>query len=607
MYIIMGGGDSVINKIDRIKYSVQEVCEAVSAILSVDVTVVNTNLERIAATGKYKSQIGTRLPDGCYYSMILENDKLNTLDSLVEKEKCKNCKSVDMCEELATVGYPIVSNNGDLLGVMGLIAFNEAEKDYIYSNYEAVNTFLEKLSDLLAGNLNYENTIGDLYLKNKEMKNLINSLDYGIIITDENLRITSVNEEALKLLKTSFINIKEQKIYNIFENISVTDMDKKRILPLKSKLTNTDNEFMVKVIENKVDEDIKSYLFELSKYSKVLKNAYDILENKDTISFEQILGNSYVLKSTIHLAKQIAPGDSSVMVRGESGTGKELFARAIHNSSSRKNNMFIAINCASIPENLLESELFGYEKGAFTDASNTGKIGRFELANGGTLFLDEIGDLPLHLQPKLLRVLQDGSFMRLGGSKKIDVDFRLITATNKNLEEMIGDNTFREDLYYRLNVIPINIPPLRERREDIHLIAKNKLEHYCLKLNKGTKEFSKELQDIFCNHNWSGNIRELENIIEFLVNISEEKVISADLLPRSFNLNNRKDIEVEMSSNYIERDKNLKELTESFEKSVLIEYLKEYGYSTNGKQIIAEKLGMNLSTLYRKLYRYNII
>ena len=129
MYIIMGGGDSVINKIDRIKYSVQEVCEAVSAILSVDVTVVNTNLERIAATGKYKSQIGTRLPDGCYYSMILENDKLNTLDSLVEKEKCKNCKSVDICEELATVGYPIVSNNGDLLGVMGLIAFNEAEKE----------------------------------------------------------------------------------------------------------------------------------------------------------------------------------------------------------------------------------------------------------------------------------------------------------------------------------------------------------------------------------------------------------------------------------------------------------------------------------------------
>lgn len=295
------------------------------------------------------------------------------------------------------------------------------------------------------------------------------------------------------------------------------------------------------------------------------------------------------------------------MVRGESGTGKELFARAIHNSSSRKNNMFIAINCASIPENLLESELFGYEKGAFTDASNTGKIGRFELANGGTLFLDEIGDLPLHLQPKLLRVLQDGSFMRLGGSKKIDVDFRLITATNRNLEEMIKDNTFREDLYYRLNVIPINIPPLRERREDICVIAKNKLEHYCFKLNKEMKEFSKELQEIFCNYNWSGNIRELENIIEYLVNISEEKIISADLLPRSFYLNNQKEAVIEISNNYIEDGKNLKEMTENFEKSVLVDYLKEYGHSTNGKQIIAEKLGMNLSTLYRKLYRYNIM
>lgn len=593
--------------IDKIKDSVQEVCDAVSAILSVDVTVVNTNLERVAATGKYKSEIGNKLPDGCYYSMILQNEKINHLENIIEKEKCKNCKSVETCEELATLGYPIVAENGELLGVMGLIAFKESEKEYIHGNYEAVNTFLEKLSYLLAGNLSYEITIGDLHLKNKEMNNLIDSLDYGIIITDENFVIKSVNKEALSLLKTSIEKIKHKKIYDIFENLSSSDISEKRILPLKSKLSKENSEFVMDVVENKVGVEIKSYLFEISKYSKVLKNAYDILENKETVDFSQILGNSYVLKNTINLAKQISPGDSSVMLRGESGTGKELFARAIHNSSSRKNNMFIAINCASIPENLLESELFGYEKGAFTDANQRGKIGRFELANGGTLFLDEIGDLPIHLQPKILRVLQEGSFMRLGGSKSIDVDFRLITATHKNLEDMIKNNTFREDLYYRLNVIPINVPPLRERKEDIQIIAEDKLRHYCNKLNKESKEFSQELMEVFYSHKWNGNVRELENIIEYLVNITDDRVITKEYLPSSFlNIEQINNPKLE-SRNYLEKNKNLKELTEEFEKNVIFEYLKEYGDSTASKEIISKKLGMNLSTLYRKLYRYNLI
>lgn len=593
--------------IDRIKDSVQEVCDAVSAILSVDVTVVNTNLERVAATGKYKSEIGKRIPDGCYYSMILENKEVNHLENSFEKEKCKNCKSIETCEELATVGYPIVAENGELLGVMGLIAFKESEKEYIQKNYKAVNTFLEKLSFLLAGNLSYENTIGDLYIKNKEMKTLIDSLNYGIIITDEKFLIKSVNKEALSLLKVGIEEVENRKIYDIFENLSTMDISEKRILPLKSKFNKVDNEFMINVVENKIGDSVKSYLFEVSKYSKVLKNAYDILESKEAVSFQQILGNSFVLKNTINLAKQIAPGDSSVMIRGESGTGKELFARAIHNSSSRKNNMFIAINCASIPENLLESELFGYEKGAFTDASTKGKIGRFELANGGTLFLDEIGDLPLHLQPKILRVLQEGSFVRLGGNKRIDVDFRLITATHKNLEDMIKDNTFREDLYYRLNVIPINLPPLRERREDIQIIAKDKLGHYCAKLNKEMKEFSQELMETFYNHKWNGNVRELENIIEYLVNITDDRVITKKFLPSSFADAKQVENLEPKSINYLEKNKNLKELTEEFEKTVISEYIKEYGNSTASKEIISRKLGMNLSTLYRKLYRYNLI
>lgn len=594
-----------MSTIDKIKNSVQEVCEAVSSILSVDVTVMNTNLERIAATGKYKAEIGSKLPAGCYYSNLLKDEELQSLDNSNDIKKCNNCETAESCEELATIGYPIISQEGKRLGVMGLIAFKESEKEYISQNYEAVNKFLKKISDLIAGNLNYEITIGDLYLKNKEMKNLINSLENGIIIADEKYNIVSFNDEIINLLEVKKEKIEGKKVYDIFENLNLFETHGKRILPTKSKLNNTNNNFMVKVVENKINEVTKSYLIEVSKYSKVLKNAYDIIEQKDVVTFDEILGDSYILKNTINLAKQISYGDSSVMIRGESGTGKELFARAIHNASSRKDNMFIAINCASIPEHLLESELFGYEKGAFTDASNTGKIGRFELANGGTLFLDEIGDLPLHLQPKLLRVLQDGSFIRLGGSKKIDVNFRLITATNQKLEEMIEENTFREDLYYRLNVIPITIPPLRERKEDIELIARKKLKHYCFKLNKEKKEFSEDILKRFCEHKWSGNIRELENVIEYLVNISEGKVITSDLLPKNFSLYEKEDLKPK--ENLELEDKCLKELTEDFEKNVLTRYLEEYGNSTLAKKKIAEKLGVNLSTLYRKLYRYNII
>lgn len=594
-----------MSTIDKIKNSVQEVCEAVSSILSVDVTVMNTNLERIAATGKYKAEIGSKLPAGCYYSNLLKDEELQSLDNSNDIKKCNNCETAESCEELATIGYPIISQEGKRLGVMGLIAFKESEKEYISQNYEAVNKFLKKISDLIAGNLNYEITIGDLYLKNKEMKNLIDSLENGIIIADEKYNIVGFNDEIINLLEVKKEKIEGKKVYDIFENLNLFESHGKRILPTKSKLNNTNNNFMVKVVENKINEVTKSYLIEVSKYSKVLKNAYDIIEQKDVVTFDEILGDSYILKNTINLAKQISYGDSSVMIRGESGTGKELFARAIHNASSRKDNMFIAINCASIPEHLLESELFGYEKGAFTDASNTGKIGRFELANGGTLFLDEIGDLPLHLQPKLLRVLQDGSFIRLGGSKKIDVNFRLITATNQKLEEMIEENTFREDLYYRLNVIPITIPPLRERKEDIELIARKKLKHYCFKLNKEKKEFSEDILKRFCEHKWSGNIRELENVIEYLVNISEGKVITSDLLPKNFSLYEKEDLKPK--ENLELEDKCLKELTEDFEKNVLTRYLEEYGNSTLAKKKIAEKLGVNLSTLYRKLYRYNII
>lgn len=597
-----------MSEINDIQKSVQEVVEAVNAILGVDVTVINTELERIAATGKYKDSIGKKLPSGCYYDEVLNNKNSDTIIQRLHNNDCINCESLSTCEEIATIGYPIFTKDKKILGVMGLIAFKEEQRNFINNNFNEISIFLNKLGDLLAGNIDYERTINDLFLKNKEMKNLINSLDSGIILTNKNLVIENINNKTLKLLKTSSDKLYNKNINEIFENIQFKGSSPSKIYPIKSKINNSNEEYIIKVLPNEINNVIQSYLFEISKYSKMLQNAYEIMEQKEEVNFADILGESFKIKNTISLAKQVSMGDSSIMIRGESGTGKELFARAIHNNSSRKNNMFIAINCASIPDHLLESELFGYEKGAFTDANTSGKIGRFELANGGTLFLDEIGDLPIHLQPKLLRVLQDNSFTRLGGNKKINVDFRLITATNKNLEKMITNNEFREDLYYRLNVIPINIPSLKERKEDITTIANEKLKLYCEKLNKAPKKFTPDLLNKFKEYEWNGNIRELENIIEYLVNLSEEEYITSNLLPSSFN----KDNIVNLNKTNVENDliideySSLKNLTEQFEKQILEEYIKKFGNSTINKKQIAEILDINLSTLYRKLYRYGI-
>lgn len=244
--------------------------------------------------------------------------------------------------------------------------------------------------------------------------------------------------------------------------------------------------------------------------------------------------------------------------------------------------------------------MFGYVGGAFTGASKQGQMGKLELANGGTLFLDEIGDLPLHLQPKILRVLQEGSFMRLGGKELISVDFRLIAATNQNLEEMVEKGEFREDLYYRLNVIPIYIPPLRERTEDINELSQFLLEKCCNRLGKELKVFSQEVKDAFNNYDWPGNVRELENVIEYLINVVPGKEITFEYLPDSMkgNLNNHS-----FKKNHNNR---LKDILDNYEKELLKSYIEQYGDSTEDKKRIASILGINLSTLYRKLNKYNL-
>jgi len=583
----------------KIQDSVQEVAEAISAVLDVDVTIIDKDLKRIAASGKYKSSIGESIPRNCSFERIINSREPLFIDTPKDNEICERCAAKANCTELATLGYPIISDK-EILGAIGVNAFNEEQKKKILYSYKSLIVFLNKLSDLLVGKLNYYNTIIELTIKEEETRKIVDGLDDGVICIDEKERIKFANKKVQKELGKYEEDIINKPLKDIFPDLAI-EFDNMNPQENKINIRNKKMSFIIKSIPVIVEGKTASSILEVHRTSDLVRSAYKLIGVHNPVSFDSIIGKNQGIVRVKEMAKQVANSDSTVLLRGESGTGKELFARAIHYSSNRSNYPFIAINCASIPENLLESELFGYEGGAFTGARREGQMGKFELANGGTLFLDEIGDLPLHLQPKLLRVLQDQRFMRVGGKELISVNFRLISATNRNLEKLVHEEQFREDLYYRLNVIPINIPPLRDRDDDILILSEHMLKKYCCKLEKKQKYFSDEVNEIFLKYNWPGNIRELENTVEYAVNITEGNVIKVANLPSTFrnSLNN-------YSSSISNSKRTLKESVEAYEKELLKSMLSEYGDSTDAKQEIANTLDINLSTLYRKLTRYNL-
>ena len=312
--------------------------------------------------------------------------------------------------------------------------------------------------------------------------------------------------------------------------------------------------------------------------------------------YENLIGSSEGIQKVCSLIEKVAETDSTILILGESGTGKELVARTIHYNSPRKNKPLIPINCGAIPETLLESELFGHEKGAFTGASTT-RIGRFELADGGTIFLDEIGDMSPTLQVKLLRVLQQREFERVGGVRTIKVDVRIIAATNIDLEHAVHEGKFREDLYYRLNVIPVVIPPLRERADDIPLLMDHFLSHFNKTKKRDIKGFSPAAMDILISYPWPGNIRELENLVERLIILKGNGTICPDDLPDKFishTLNNEGALHITLPETGV----NLKDVVEEFENNLILQAMQK---AQGVKNKAAQLLSLNRTTLVEKL------
>nr|WP_235950678.1 sigma 54-interacting transcriptional regulator [Heyndrickxia shackletonii] len=321
--------------------------------------------------------------------------------------------------------------------------------------------------------------------------------------------------------------------------------------------------------------------------------------------FQAIKGNSRGLEKTIDRAKKVCTTKAPVLLLGESGVGKEVFAKAIHEVREGKDAPFIAINCGAIPASLFESELFGYEKGAFSGADLRGKKGKIEMARGGTLFLDEIGEMPLDLQVKLLRVLQEKRFFPIGGTKEVLADFRIIAATNRDLQAMIHESKFREDLYYRLNVVNINIPPLRERREDVIELSHHFFHEFSLRYERPIHSIPQQVMQDLLQHDWPGNVRELRNVVERLVVFSSNGEIKREDLPFHNDTSKQTGIPFHKENPFSNHYQGipLADQLEQYERNIILETLKQ---ENNNKQATAQTLGVSRATLYNRMKKLNI-
>jgi len=438
--------------------------------------------------------------------------------------------------------------------------------------------------------------------REQQLKAVMDTIGDGILAVDQQEVITHFNAAAEKILSYKSGEVIGAKVKNIFiseiplleilhngvpynnrEVVVTTFKGKKHYLTSGRPITDAGGIVIGAVAVLKAMKDVEELVYSVTKpYIN---------------SFIDILHVSEIMEHTIKMAKLVAQNDSTVLIRGESGTGKELFARSIHMASPRAGKIFAPINCAALPDALLESELFGYEEGAFTGAKKGGNSGLFEYANGGTIFLDEIGELSTSLQAKLLRVLQEGKIRRVGGNKEIDVDVRIITATHGNLEEMIRNNQFREDLYYRLNVIPICIPPLRERKEDLPLLIESLLLKKNHRLKKQVKHILKPAMDKLIQHDWSGNVRELENVMERAVSLASQGEISQEHIILD-NINSP--VPVVASPVIITR--KLKEVLEEMECCILRETINKYGTSRQ----VGKVLGLSHTGVLNRMKKYNI-
>ncbi len=575
-----------------IQNTTQHVVSAISSAMGVDVAIIDTDFRIVATSKTFLETRGTDVNS----DFIRHVYRIGTavITNPGDHEFCRGCSYEGNCPETAEV-IKVIEQDGTRYGVLLMVAYTRAQKEKILNQTSELLAFIGSMASLIFGEIQLQKSLKKESIVKQQLETTINSVDHGIIAIDKSGCITQINRQAKLILHISgkeLANARHLRHYLPYQLIRQALQQGLKLEQCEFHTRHPDRiHCLVSATPVMVSRSVVGAVFRLQDFREIRSTVYKLSAKHKETSFDDILGESTVFREVKIRAASISRNDSTILIQGESGTGKELFARAIHNQSPRNHQPFIGINCGAIPETLLESELFGYDDGAFSGARKGGKPGKFELADGGTLFLDEVGDMPLHMQVKLLRVLQEAVVERVGGISTIPVDVRILSATNIDLETLVRKGRFRQDLYYRLNVMPITIPPLRKRPQDIPILAKRFLAKYNQKMQRHFTAFSGEVLDLLSTYHWPGNVRELQNAIEHAVNIETAPLIKPGSLPAA----------ISKRSPTKARARSLTQKVRDYERSLINDAIESFGHSVEGKKRAAAKLGISLPTLYRKL------
>lgn len=586
-------------KLSDIKDYLNTLLASFSAVLDLELTILRSEpLERVAATGEwYNSDIvcyenGRLIPQwqNSYTMKVIETGKpvvaIDTKEFVFAFPNMR--KSVDS-RFYSVLAYPI-KMRGELEGVIVIASFDEEQHKIIVEKQQQLMVYLERISDLISSKLEQEILIEQTQIMNNQLNSVIQAMEDGILLYSPTAGICQSNMYAQKYLHFSDPDLKDALLAEVV-TVAAQTTEEQPIL-IREIHKNIDGfQYLLQVKTRFIRDSEGSVLCIINPFSQI-QNSITQNEQEGLGVAQKLVFSGKKMRTLVNQAKIAAQHASNVLITGESGTGKEMFARLIHSESPRKAHPFVAMNCAAIPESLMESELFGYEEGAFTGAKKGGKKGYFEMAYGGTLFLDEIGEIPFQLQGKLLEVLQSKTFFHVGGTRQMTSDVRLIAATNKNLKEMVREKRFREDLFYRINVFPIDIPPLRERRGGLYSIVMDILPDVCNRLGIEPLVLSSQAYKKILQYPWPGNIRELENVLEKAAILSDGKIILPDdvLLP-------------DAADSFMAVPATLQEIKESAERNAIVNALRLY---QGDKERAAEYLDIGRTNIFDKIKKYHI-
>lgn len=590
-------------KINNIIDAVNEFAEATKAAFKMDVMVVDEDKKIIVATGEICEVKGNYIVEsGIINKEIFINRKKHFIVSdTINDNICKRCdkyKKTCIYKNVVAAG---IYEEENLRGVISLNAVTEEQVKFMAHNEQNILNFLYRISSLLSSKIKEVQAISNLKRNSYFLNGIFNVINKGVIVVDENQNIIKINNYMKQLLSLDNINIIGKNITDIFgdlPNIENSDFNNLEFNEISIKINGQTKFFLFNSTSLLLDHNTQAFAYFFDDTKMIKEMTSDTNNKYGLVSLDDIIGNSKVLADFKQVIRKVSKTDSTIMLSGETGTGKELFARAIHYESERSSEPFIAINCSAIPETLIESELFGYEKGAFTGANSKGKHGKFYLADKGTIFLDEIETMPLYLQQKLLRVVERKEIERIGGSECIPINIRIISATNVRMDELVKKGQFREDLYHRLNVLGLFVPPLRERGNDVHVLTDYFIKKFNDRFNKNIIGVNDEIKDIFSRYQWRGNIRELQNTIEYAINMETSDYIKIENLPLNLQKFDNHDLNVVNNS-------NLPTLSE-IEKTYIKKALDFYGHSEKGIIDSANALGISRSTIYRKITKYDL-